>query len=267
MGRRCVHRVRNATRRLASRSAGNRGERARRAAKVRARRRIREHLRHPRLGENRDGRVGVGARCQRDRARGDDRVHSARGLRPLLPSVGLRRCDRLAAIPRRGLRAVEGAKAPDSLARALRALFSGVAPSARVFVTANGAPALASAPPSDTMSRGVAWWSHRGVGLGSAAYPPDGAVQQHTTHRAPERKRPPARCAASRLVAPCQPGRRRVGAGAGDGTLGTDAAADCAVRDISLRASAKCHAGRATVESIGHATMSARRRSPKSGPG
>lgn len=70
-----------------------------------------------------------------------------------------------------GMRKVENAANPTSLAGTLSALFADIAPQVRIFPSSAPSPRYAPVRPTDTTALGVAWWSHSGVGLPSSSFP------------------------------------------------------------------------------------------------
>ncbi|MEP6765805.1 MAG: S41 family peptidase, partial [Gemmatimonadaceae bacterium] len=69
----------------------------------------------------------------------------------------------------KGIRAAEMAPTRDSLIKTLSNVFAGVAPTVRVFASNEKPPVPPSTKPTDTTALGLAWWSHRGVGIPTTA--------------------------------------------------------------------------------------------------
>jgi len=82
-------------------------------------------------------------------------------------SVLLADWDRFTA---RGISAVEGADSPEALARILRGLFVGVAPTVQIFATSTPLAPVAAARPSDSSHAAIAYWEHRGVSVPTPSF-------------------------------------------------------------------------------------------------
>lgn len=70
----------------------------------------------------------------------------------------------------RGIHAVEGAGSPEALARVMRGLFVGIAPTVQVHPTRAPVAAASAARPSDSSRAAITYWEHRGVSVPRAAF-------------------------------------------------------------------------------------------------